>query len=263
MQFILGVITAFVGIFMLMSFISFFFTGAEDQSNVLNKTFLELIRSEKSEIANWTGAGGAFIAETVVNNWFGIFSVLIPIFIIYVGLRMMKVSNFPWVKAIFFTSFGLIGGSVSSAFILDKLFPHSHVKWGGLHGIEIERILESSIGWPGMILLILLFILITIVIFRKSSIYKIQKTLVNTKLPTYRDESDTISNSTPEEADLGLEDEKKSVGSTDLLQQLKIKGGLPLPIQSSMMKIKKRKQKNQHKVLPPLSPLYPLKQHNR
>lgn len=209
MQFILGVITAFVGIFMLMSFISFFFTGAEDQSNVLNKTFLELIRSEKSEIANWTGAGGAFIAETVVNNWFGIFSVLIPIFIIYVGLRMMKVSNFPWVKAIFFTSFGLIGGSVSSAFILDKLFPHSHVKWGGLHGIEIERILESSIGWPGMILLILLFILITIVIFRKSSIYKIQKTLVNTKLPTYRDESDTISNSTPEEADLGLEDEKK------------------------------------------------------
>ena len=194
LHFITGVITAFVGIFMLLAIVSFFFTGAEDQSKVLNKTFFELIRSQAPQVENWTGAGGAFIAETVVNEWFGIFSVLIPIFIIYIGLRMMKVSDFPFLKAIFITSFGLIGGSVSSAFILDKLFPHSHVKWGGSHGIEIERILESSVGWPGVILLILLLLLITIVIFRKSSIYKIQQTLVNNKppFPKHDDASFTV-----------------------------------------------------------------------
>lgn len=183
LHFITGVITAFVGIFMLMAIVSFFFTGAADQSKVLNKSLLELIRPLTPQVDNWTGAGGAYIAEVLVNGGFGIFSVLIPIFIIYIGLRMMKVSDFPLLKALFLTAFGLVGGSVSSAFILDRLFPTSHVKWGGAHGIQIERILESSAGWPGVILTILLFIVITIVIFRKSSIYKIQQTLVNNRPP--------------------------------------------------------------------------------
>lgn len=178
-HFIFGVIVAFIGIFMLLAIISFFFTGAADQSKVINKTYLEVIRSGASEIDNWTGAGGAYIAERLVNEGFGLFSALIPFFLIYIGLRIMRVSNFPFLKALFITAFGLIGGSVSSAFILDRIFPHSHVKWGGEHGIQIERILESSVGWPGIILLILLFITIIVVVIRKNSIYKIQDTLIN------------------------------------------------------------------------------------
>ncbi|MCE5206076.1 MAG: DNA translocase FtsK [Porphyromonadaceae bacterium] len=183
MHFITGVITAFIGIFMLLAIVSFFFTGAADQSKILNKSFLELIRSLTPQVDNWTGAGGAYIAEVIVNEWFGIFSVLIPFFIIYIGLRMMKVSDFPFLKALFITAFGLIGGSVTSAFVLDRLFPGSHVKWGGSHGIQLERILESSVGWPGVVLIIILLLVITVVIFRKSSIYKIQQTLVNNSPP--------------------------------------------------------------------------------
>lgn len=190
LHFITGVITAFIGIFMLLAIVSFFFTGAADQSKVLNKSFLELIRSLTPQVDNWTGAGGAYIAEVLVNEWFGIFSVLLPIFIIYIGLRMMKVSDFPFLKALFITAFGLIGGSVTSAFILDRLFPGSHVKWGGTHGLQIERILESSVGWPGVVLIILLLLVITVVIFRKSSIYKIQQTLVNNK-PSFPKHDDT------------------------------------------------------------------------
>ncbi|WP_298649332.1 DNA translocase FtsK [uncultured Proteiniphilum sp.] len=178
-HFITGVIVAFIGIFMLLAIVSFFFTGAADQSKVLNKTFTELIRSEAPEVENWTGAGGAYIAELFVNEWFGLFSALIPIFLIYIGLRMMKVSDFPFLKALFITAFGLIGGSVSSAFILDGIFPDTHVKWGGAHGMQIERILESSVGWPGIVLLILLFITIIVVALRKSSMYRIQETLIN------------------------------------------------------------------------------------
>jgi S-DNA-T family DNA segregation ATPase FtsK/SpoIIIE len=137
-QFILGVIVAFVGIFMLLAIISFFFTGAADQSKVLNVSFWQLIRSSNLEVDNWTGAGGAFIAERLVNDWFGLFSSLIPIFFIYIGLRLMRVSKFSFIKALFATAFGLICGSISSAFILDNILPDSHVKWGGAHGIEIE-----------------------------------------------------------------------------------------------------------------------------
>ena len=180
-HFIIGVIIAFAGIFMLLAIISFFFTGAADQSKVLNRSFFELIRTGAPEVDNWTGAGGAYIAEMLVNDWFGVFSALIPLFLIYIGLLIMRVSNFSFLKALFITAFGLICGSITSAFIMDRVIPDSHVKWGGAHGTEIEQILESSVGWPGVVLLILLFILIIAVIFRKSSMYRIQHTLANSK----------------------------------------------------------------------------------
>jgi len=180
-HFITGVIIAFIGIFMLLAIISFFFTGAADQSKVLNKSFFTLIRTGAPEVDNWTGAGGAYMAELLVNDWFGIFSSLIPLFLIYIGLRIMRVSDFSFLKALFITAFGLICGSITSAFVLDRIFPYSHVKWGGAHGMQIEQLLESSLGWPGVVLLILLFLLIIVVIFRKSSMYRIQETLVNSK----------------------------------------------------------------------------------
>ncbi|MDD2514306.1 MAG: DNA translocase FtsK 4TM domain-containing protein [Proteiniphilum sp.] len=187
-HFLTGVVIAFIGIFLLLAITSFFFTGAADQSKVLNRSFFELIRAGNTGVDNWTGAGGAFMAELLVNGWFGIFSVLIPLFMIYIGLRIMKVSDFSFMKALFITTFGLVCGSIASAFILGRLFPNSHVNWGGAHGLQIEQILESSIGWPGVALLILLFLVILAVILRKSSIYTIQKSLVNSKPSFFRQE---------------------------------------------------------------------------
>jgi len=185
-HFLTGVVIAFIGIFLLLAIISFFFTGAADQSKVLNRSFFELVRSGNSGVDNWTGAGGAFLAETLVNEWFGIFSVMIPLFMIYIGLRIMKVSNLTFIKALLITSFGLISGSIASAFILGKLFPNSHINWGGAHGTQIELLLESSIGWPGVLLLIILFIVSLIVILRKSSIQTIQQGLINSKPSMFR-----------------------------------------------------------------------------
>ncbi|MDD4158670.1 MAG: DNA translocase FtsK 4TM domain-containing protein, partial [Proteiniphilum sp.] len=187
-HFLTGVVIAFTGIFLLLAIISFFFTGAADQSRVLNRSFFELIRSGSSGVDNWTGAGGAFLAELLVNDWFGIFSVLIPLFLIYIGLRIMKVSDFSFMKALFISAFGMICGSIASAFILGRLFPDTHVKWGGAHGTQIEQLLESSVGWPGVALLTLLFIVSLAVILRKSSIYTIQKSLVNSKPSFFRQE---------------------------------------------------------------------------
>jgi S-DNA-T family DNA segregation ATPase FtsK/SpoIIIE len=186
-HFLAGVVIAFIGIFLLLAIISFFFTGAADQSKVLNLSFFELVRSDNADVDNWTGAGGAFLAEIMVNDWFGIFSAMIPLFLILIGLRIMKVSDLSFMKALFITAFGLISGSIASAFILGNLFPTSHINWGGAHGTAIEQLLENSIGWPGVVLLILLFLVTLIVILRKSSIYAIQKGLANSKPSLYQE----------------------------------------------------------------------------
>ncbi|MDR1742423.1 MAG: DNA translocase FtsK [Dysgonamonadaceae bacterium] len=178
-HFIFGIIVAFAGIFLLMAMVSFFFTGDSDQ--IGKKSFFEFISDNTIKVENWTGAGGAFVAEKTVNGWFGIFSLLIPIFVINIGLRMMKVSNISVLKAFFLTAFGLVCGSITSAFILDKLFSKSHIHWGGEHGKNIVKLLENSVGWPGLVLLIILFGIVTVVLYRKSSMYKIRTTIVNGK----------------------------------------------------------------------------------
>ena len=87
-RFIFGVCIIFIGLYILLGEISFFFTGAIDQSKVLNKSFFELV-SQKQIIANWTGVIGAFAAEKFINEWFGIFSLIIPVFLITVGLKLI------------------------------------------------------------------------------------------------------------------------------------------------------------------------------
>jgi S-DNA-T family DNA segregation ATPase FtsK/SpoIIIE len=100
---------------------------------------------------------------------------------------------------------GLIGGSIASAFVLGKLFPDSHINWGGSHGVKIERLLESSIGWPGVILVIGLFFIVFWVLVRKNSVHAIRQTLVYDKA-----ESDTAEESTSDAlADNGAEGETR------------------------------------------------------
>ncbi len=176
-HFLAGVVIAFVGLFIFLSIISFFFTGGADQSKVNNKTFFELVNDKTLSVDNWTGAGGAFIAQRFINDWFGIFSILIPLFITLVGLKWMRVWDGSLTKSFIFISLVVIFGSITSSFVLGNLFSTSFINWGGNHGNSIEYILESSIGWPGIVLLILLFTIVLVVMYKKSSMFKIQSTI--------------------------------------------------------------------------------------
>lgn len=193
-QFIIGLIIAFFGVFIMMAIISHFFTGEADQSKILNERLWNLITNDELHVDNWVGPSGAYIALMLVDGAFGIFSLLVPIFLMYLGLRIMRITRLSFFKMFFVTAFSLIFGSITSAFILDKLFPDSPINWGGAHGTQIERLLENSVGWPGVTLLILLFIVILFVIFKRNSMYKIQDTLVTAKTkltPSSADETDS------------------------------------------------------------------------
>lgn len=168
-RFILGVCIVFVGLYILLGGISFFFTGALDQSKVLNKSFFDLI-SEKQSISNWTGVIGAFMAEKLINKWFGIFSLIIPIFLVTIGLKFIKAIDVSILKSFIISALILIWGSLTSSFLLSRIFDDSYIRWGGAHGQSIEQILENSIGIPGVILIVLLLLIIFIVIVKKTSV---------------------------------------------------------------------------------------------
>ena len=181
--FVLGLLLAFSGLFILLSIVSFFFTGATDQSK-LNESFFRLIFNSEIEIRNWMGAGGAHIAESLVNNGFGIFSLLIPLLIIYIGLVIMKVLRFRILKTLFLTAYGLICGSIVSAFFLNRMFSNSHINFGGAHGTQIEIMLRESIGFIGTLLLVLLFVLVPVFYLRQDLIVKIREWLTEKLKPS-------------------------------------------------------------------------------
>lgn len=167
-KFLLGVCLAFIGAYILLGEISFFVTGAADQSKVEYKSFFELI-SHKQQISNWTGVAGAFIAEKFINQWFGIFSLLIPVFFILMGLKLMRVVNISGIRTFLLSAFAMIWGSITSEFLLSRLFGESHIRWGGAHGQSIEKLLEATLGIPGILMVIILLLIIFLIITKKTS----------------------------------------------------------------------------------------------
>lgn len=175
-RFLLGVCFVFVALYILIGMVSFFFTGAADQSKVMNKNFLDLI-THKQEIDNWTGVSGAFIAELLINKYFGIFSFVIPVFLTFVGARLMGLRKKSLIRPFLISSFILIWGSIFSSFLLTRIFPDSHVVWGGSHGFVLEQLLENTLGYIGVVLVILLLLAIFVIITKKTSIHYVRRGL--------------------------------------------------------------------------------------
>lgn len=168
-HFLMGVCVIFIALYMLIGMISFFFTGAADQSKVANKFFIDLI-IHKQEISNWTGVGGAFIAEALINKYCGIFSLVIPVFIGIIGLRLIGIKTMSIIRAFLLCSFILIWGSIFSSFLFTKILPDSHIIWGGSHGVVLEQLLETALGNIGVLLVIVLLLVIFIIITKQTSV---------------------------------------------------------------------------------------------
>lgn len=181
-RFLSGVFLVFISIYTLLSQLSFFFTGAADQSKILNKTFFELVTNKQEAIiSNWTGVVGAFIAERLINQWLGIFSLLIPVFLFFAGLHLMRLFKFSVLKYFFLTIFLIIWGSIFCSLTLANLFPNTHVIWGGAHGQFMEDILGTMLGTPGLVLLLTLLFVSFVIIAKKSTIDYIRRILTRTE----------------------------------------------------------------------------------
>lgn len=204
-RFLLGVCLAFLGAYILLGEISFFFTGAADQSKVTNKFFFDLI-SHKQEIKNWTGVLGAFVAEKLVNGWFGVFSLLIPVYLVLMGLKLMRVLNISALRSFLLTAYAIIWGSLTCAFISRLINDGSSILWGGAHGAGVEKILEATLGIPGVIMVIILLLIIFLIITKKASMEFFRGLFKN---PLKNSSTDTEDEYEEEEEIIEPEKEKK------------------------------------------------------
>ncbi len=156
-----GAVVVLFSFYLVLSLVSFFFTGWKDQS-LLQGDFTDDYLAEN--IQNWTGLRGAILSDFLVNRTFGIPIFAYVFFLAVVGARMLGISVFKdRMSALFINcSFILIWGSVFLGSFIEA-YDSSFIFLGGEHGYQLNLWLRANVGWVGVVLL--LFITLFLFLF--------------------------------------------------------------------------------------------------
>lgn len=162
LQFIVGLALVLVSAFAIYAFVQYFFTGGADQS-VVQSVASQQVSADESEVENATGIRGAQLAEFFMN-YFGAPTLLLALFFLVTGLKMMHMVKVRLWKWFIGCSLLMIWLSVFFGFIFKGLYEDSFFYFGGLHGFNISNWLEQQVGVPGL-LMILFFTAICLLVY--------------------------------------------------------------------------------------------------
>ncbi|MDR0427735.1 MAG: DNA translocase FtsK [Dysgonamonadaceae bacterium] len=159
-----------IGLFLLgftlysgISMISFFFTGAADQSKVDGLSFFHY--GTIAGIQNWTGMRGAILSNILMNELFGISTFFLLIFFFFVALRLMKARYVRLLRNFIIYAILMIWSSAALSFFFGRFFRDTALYIGGKHGFLTSQLLKDNFGIPGTVLIIfLVFAIIMITI---------------------------------------------------------------------------------------------------
>ena len=169
LHFLVGFAMLILATYFLISYISFFFTGAADQSLVDGGEVSELL-SVESEIQNYGGSWGARLSNFLMNDGFGLSSIFIVLFLIIGGLHLMRIKRVKVWKWFLACSSLLIWFSIFLGFVFMPFYKDSFIYLGGLHGYNVSLWLISLIGVPGVILFLVGSGLSLLVLMNKKAI---------------------------------------------------------------------------------------------
>lgn len=175
-RFITGLVIAIITIYIGLSLISFFFTGGADQSKIENVPLSDLL-TNRGSVENWTGVRGAFLADLLMNRWFGISSFMILFFLGSVGAKLMNLRKVSLLKRFLFSAAMLVWGSLFFAFVFITGYEDTFIYLGGQHGYYLSEMMITNIGIPGTILLLAGVFLIIAIFSSKKTIPFLQSVL--------------------------------------------------------------------------------------
>ena len=153
-KFVFGCILVLIAIALLISFISYYVTGNNDQSQL--GSFFD--RTENTQ--NWLGKFGAYLADFFIYRGFGVASVIFVKSLAMIGIYfILDISIFKLRKSLFWDFCLIITFSLLFGFFWNQ-FPNL----SGIIGFEINQFVQEFIGKIGSLLLLML-ITISFLIF--------------------------------------------------------------------------------------------------
>lgn len=152
---IIGIIFILTAVYALIASISFISHAGEDQSLVTNLS-IERMSKSPSEVKNIGGPVGAFLANTLFNDWLGVGAFVVIAYVILVGLALIKVRKCNFWSLTFKTLVLSIAVSVVIGFF--TLGVNNSFPWGGYHGYYTNIFLINNIGFLGALIASVLLI---------------------------------------------------------------------------------------------------------
>lgn len=175
-HFIIGLLCVIFGVYLILAFTSFFFTGGNDQSILMHPDPNELMKTG-NHIQNYAGARGAQLSQFLMNDCFGISAYLISLFLIIAGMKLMKAYQFKLWKWFIGCSIVMIWLSIALGFIFGGTFADSFIYPGGLHGYNVGLWISSQIGTFGLILFLFISLVFICIFFTRETIQIVRKAL--------------------------------------------------------------------------------------
>jgi DNA segregation ATPase FtsK/SpoIIIE, S-DNA-T family len=139
-----GILITGFAVYLLFAFISYLFYWKSDQSQI-NIDILDPAVHAK----NWLGKSGAWFAELIVGNGFGLGAFFIPLIIGSIGLHMLKFPKIRVWKLIAVFTFATIISSLILGFISGEKHLYLGGGMGGAQGYEANKWLTAFMGKLG------------------------------------------------------------------------------------------------------------------
>ena len=164
-RWIYGFLLLFVSLFFLLAVVSYYFTWSEDQAALREG----LSWSAVDNVANHAGKLGAITGSALVGKWFGVFAIGIPVVLLILSLRIMRVRPLFLNRSVRTTLIVMILGSLSLGYLFGTRWGIFGTGLGGQAGIAAADWLRSVIGTAGLgLLLAVCWILIAVYINRST-----------------------------------------------------------------------------------------------
>ena len=154
-----GFVLILFSVALLLSFISFFIHGQEDQSAVSE------LANRSETVNNWLGKFGAFLADLFIYKGFGVASFLfVKLFFLTGAFLVMDISLKRMKNVLFWDLFAIVIISILLGFLATSL-----PELGGTIGYEMNLFAQDYIGKSGTLLVLLLGIIIYLIFKIKIS----------------------------------------------------------------------------------------------
>ena len=174
LRFVWGAVLAILSLAILIALVSHVFTGAEDQ---------KYVTSESYTAANWLGRWGYEVAHWLMDNTFGVSSILIPVLMLATSVRIMglaKVRLHLW----FLNCMIIMAWASAFAAYIVRFFPgaqNTYIIWGGMIGQNELKFMMDKVGGLGTLLIFVLSALLYIFYLSDEAITAIRKVLTPKK----------------------------------------------------------------------------------
>lgn len=171
----IGSLMLIFALFLILSFVSYFFTWKTDQSFEWEK----IISTPELRVENWAGKSGAWFSSLFLNKWFGIASFSIPFLLIISGFRFFRIRLLPVGRTFRIAITGSILLSLSLGYLFGNAGGFLGSGPGGAHGYLMAEWLNAFIGKTGTAFLIIASVFIFFLFSFKNTM-ALLKELANT-----------------------------------------------------------------------------------